>query len=93
MILKLLLVGTVQVGVANSTARRRGSCDTVRWLGIPTNSALHLASFNVLKIAACSGSEMIFSLKLSGPCKGFLNSPKLVTDVCNVSRVLETITF
>jgi hypothetical protein len=26
----------VQVGVANSTARGRGSCDTVRWLGIPT---------------------------------------------------------
>jgi hypothetical protein len=27
---------TVQVAVANSTARGRGSCDTVRWLGIPT---------------------------------------------------------
>jgi hypothetical protein len=40
MTLKLTLVVTVQVGVANSTARGRGSCDTVRWLGIPTKERL-----------------------------------------------------
>jgi hypothetical protein len=37
---------TVQVGVANSTARGRGSCDTVRWLGIPTIIASSLTRDN-----------------------------------------------
>jgi hypothetical protein len=40
MTLKLTLVGCYSTSgrtrVANSTGRGRGSCDTVRWLGIPT---------------------------------------------------------
>jgi hypothetical protein len=38
--IELLAYSTVQVGVANSTARGGGSCDTVRLLGLPTDCSI-----------------------------------------------------
>jgi hypothetical protein len=69
--LKLTLVITVPVGVANSTARGLGSCDTVRWLGIPTaRKVLGLLDFDLdflmlfgLKFELFSVEESLWPMK------------------------------
>jgi hypothetical protein len=56
------------VGVANSTARGRGSCDTVRWLGIPTRVVTYYVS--MLRQDGEVAARRLASVNLQG--SGFL---------------------
>jgi hypothetical protein len=66
--LKVTWLVTVQVGVANPTARGRGSCDTVRWLDIPITRTGFRSGFPLLILSPNPAGPGLTPLK-PGPTR------------------------